>query len=81
MIDLPLVRWVAVCLKRGDQGAKARCENDEVSGARRSGVGVGGGCRHEDRGSGSGGFGSIGVAKGELALEDVLRLVIGMVDV
>jgi hypothetical protein len=73
--------WVTVRLERGDQGAQARRENDEVAGAGCGGVGVGGSCGHEDCCSGSDGFGPVGVAEDEFAFEDVPRLVVGVMDV
>jgi hypothetical protein len=80
-VYLPLVSWVAIRLKRGDQSAEARRENDQISGVVCGSVGVGGACRHKDCCSRSDGFRPVGVAKGELAIQDVPRLVIGMMDV
>ena len=81
LVDLPLVSWVAIRLKRGDQGAEPRRENDEISGVGCGGIGVGDACGHEDCSSGSDGFGSIGVAKGKLALQNMPGLVVGVMDV
>ena len=53
--------WVTVCLERGDQGAQARRENDQVSGIFCCSVGVGGACGHEYCCSGSDGFRPVGV--------------------
>ena len=73
--------WVAVGLKRGDQSAEARRENDEIAGVVGGDVGVGGAGRHEDGCSRSDDLRPVGVAKGEFAFQDMPRLVIGMVDV
>ena len=80
-IDLVLMSWVTIDLKRGNHGAQSGREDDEIPGIFSGGVSVGDTRRHEYRCSGAGGFRSVRISKSEFAIQDVPRFVVGMVDV
>ena len=79
-IDLVLVGWVTVGLKRSDQSAQLRRQNDQITGALSGAEGVGDACGHEYCRPWANSFASVGITKGQLAFKDVPRFVIGMVD-
>jgi hypothetical protein len=81
LVDIVLVSRVAVGLKSRDEGLEPWSEDDELSGVRGGCVGVGDARGNEDGGSGTGGFGAVGVAEGELAFEHVPGFIVGVVDV
>jgi len=76
-----LVGWVPISLERINQSAQARREHDQITGSLSGGICVGDTCGHKYRRSWTNRFGSVGIAESQLALQDVPRFVIGMVDV
>jgi hypothetical protein len=76
-----LVCWVPISLERIDQSTQARREDDQITGTLSGGICVGDTCGHKYRRSWTNRIGSVGIAESQLALEDVPRFVIGMVDV
>ena len=76
-----LVGWVPISLERIDQSAQARREDDQITGTLSGGICVGDTCGYKYRRSRTNRFGSVGIAESQLALQDVPRFVIGMVDV
>ena len=76
-----LVGWVPIGLERINQSAQARREHDQITGSLSGGICVGETCGHKYRRSWTKRFGSVGIAESQLALQDVPRFVIGMVDV
>jgi hypothetical protein len=80
-INLVLVGRVMVGVKRCDQSAQPRREDDQIAGTLSGVVSVGDARGHEYCRSGANSFGSIGITKSQLAVKDVPRFVIGMVDV
>ena len=76
-----LVGWVPISLERINQSAQARREDDQITGTLSGGICVGDTCGHKYRRSWTNRFGSVGIAESQLALQDVPRFVIGMVDV
>lgn len=68
-------------LKRSDQSAQPRREDDQITGTVSGAVSVGDARGHEYCRPGANSFGSIGITKSQSAVEDVPRFVIGMVDV
>ena len=81
LIDLALMGRVSIGLERGDQSAQTRREDNEITSVDSGDVRVGDACRHEYRYSGTGRFRPVIVAKNELALQDMPRFVVGVVDV
>lgn len=80
-IDVVLVGGVTVGLEIRDERLEAGREDDEVAGVWCGDVGVGSTGGNEDGGTGTGGFGAVRVAEGQLAFEDVPGFVVGVVDV
>lgn len=72
--------WVAIRMKRGNQGCDAGCENNQIAGARAGAIRVRLSCRHEYRRSGADLFRSVGVAKRELAFQYVPSFVIRVME-
>jgi len=79
-IDLLLVGWVTVGLKRSDQSAQPRRENNQITGTLSGAVSVGDACGHEYCRPWANSFASVGITKSQLAFKDVPRFVIGMMD-
>ena len=80
-IDFTLVAGITVGLKRSDQSAEARREDDQITRAVSGTKGVGDTCGHEHRCSRANGLTPIHVAERQLAVQNVPRFVIGMMDV
>jgi hypothetical protein len=76
-----LVGWVPISLERINQSAQARREHDQITGTLSGGICVRDTCGHKYRRSWTNRFGSVGIAESQLALQDVPRFVIEMVDV
>ena len=76
-----LVGWVPISLECVDQSAQARRKDDQITGTLSGRICVGDTCGHKYRRSWTNRFGSVGIAESQLALQDVPRFVIGMVDV
>src|SRR5580704_12859873 len=81
LIDLALMGRVSIGLERGDQSAQTRREDNQITSVDPGDVSVGDACRHEYRYSGTDRFRPVTIAKNELALQDMPRLVVGVVDV
>jgi len=67
-IDLALVCRNAIRLERGDEGTETRGENDQITSALSSTVGVGDTRGHENRCARTNGFDAIGIAESQLAI-------------
>jgi hypothetical protein len=80
-IDLSLMGWVSIGLKRFNQSTEPRCEDDQIAGAHPAAVGVRNASGHKDRCPGPDDFHSIGVAEPQFTFQDMPCLVVRAVDV
>jgi hypothetical protein len=76
-----LMSWFTISLERGDERAQTWREDDQITSAGSGGVGVGDARRHEYSRSRTNTFGSVAIPKNQLAVENMPRFVVGMVDV
>lgn len=80
-INPVLVGRVTIGLKRSDQSAQPRREDDQITGTLSGAESVGNACGHENCRPGANSLGSVCITKSQLAFQDVPRFVVGMVDV
>lgn len=80
-IDFVLLGGIAIRLKLRYQRLEPRRQNYQVAGVGSGGIRVCGPSGYEYRGSSSSGFASIGISKGQLAVENVPRLIIRVMHV
>jgi len=62
-IDIALVGWITIRLKRSNERTQPRRENYQISGTLPGGIGVGNTCRYKNRRSCANGFASVGIAE------------------
>jgi hypothetical protein len=80
-IDLALECRNAIRLERGDESTETRGENDQITGALSSTVGVGDTRGHKNRCARTNGLDAIGITESQLAVKDMPRFIIRMMNV
>ena len=75
-----LAAWITIILKRGNQSAQPRCEDDQISSARTSEEGVRNARRNKHRYPGASRFRPASIAKRQFTLQYVPSFVVGVVD-